>query len=304
MPLAGRFAPSPTGPLHLGSLATALASWLDARANGYAWYVRMEDLDAPREEPGAAETILAQLRHHGLTWDHWRLTEDRGSVGHCGVLFQRDRLAVYQKVLAQLVAEGRAYPCTCSRKKLQSAVDFGKTSHNPDGEILYPGFCRPAITPGDLSARPSTDPDRFQDDGMSWRFRNDNEDDFVLKRADGFWSYNFAVVIDDAFQGITDIIRGDDLIHAAPRHTALRKALGYPEPRLMHVPVVRNDQGEKLSKQTLALPLRTDNSETIRLQLECAWSHLELTMPMRWIARVRPMWRRHYREHFHRLPTY
>ena len=304
MPLAGRFAPSPTGPLHLGSLATALASWLDARANGYAWYVRMEDLDAPREEPGAAETILEQLRHHGLTWDHWCLTEDRGSVGHGGVLFQRERLAVYHEVLAQLVAEGRAYPCTCSRKKLQSAVDYGKTSHNPDGEILYPGFCRPAIPPGDLSDHPSTGPDRLQDDGMSWRFRNDNGDDFVLKRADGFWAYNFAVVIDDAFQGITDIIRGDDLIHAAPRHAALRKALGYPEPRLTHVPVVRNDQGEKLSKQTLAMPLRTDNSETIRLQLECAWSHLELTMPIRWIARVRPMWRRHYLEHFHRPPTY
>ena len=304
MPLAGRFAPSPTGPLHLGSLATALASWLDARANGYAWYVRMEDLDAPREEPGAAATILEQLRHHGLTWDHWCLAEDDGSTGQRGVLFQRGRLAVYQKVLAQLIAQGRAYPCSCSRKKLQSAVDYGKASYNPDGEILYPGFCRPSLAAADPLARPSMNSNRFQDDGMSWRFRNDNGDDFVLKRADGFWAYNFAVVIDDAFQDITDIIRGDDLIHAGPRHTALRKALGYPEPRLMHVPVVRNDLGEKLSKQTLAMPLRTDNSETIRLQLECAWSHLELTMPMRWIARVRPTWRRHYREHFHRLPTY
>lgn len=303
MPQAGRFAPSPTGPLHLGSLATALASWLDARANGYAWYVRMEDLDTPREDPGAAQIILEQLRRHGLTWDHWSLPQDRAPETQHGVLFQQDRLAVYQDVLDGLVAEGRAYPCTCSRKKLQIAVDSGKTRHNPDGEILYPGFCRPAVTTTDRPTSPPVDRARFQQEGTSWRFRNDNGDDFVLKRADGFWAYNFAVVIDDAFQGITDIVRGDDLFHAAPRHAALRKALGYPEPRLLHVPVVRNDQGEKLSKQTLALPLRTDNSETIRLQLECAWSHLELTMPIRWLARVRPMWQRHYREHFHRLPT-
>ena len=138
--------------------------------------------------------------------------------------------------------------------------------------------------------------------GLSWRFRNDNGDDFVIKRADGIWAYNFAVVIDDAHQGVMRIVRGDDLFYAAPRHSALRRALHLVEPTLMHVPVVRNDHGEKLSKQTLALPLRTDNRETIRLQLECAWSHLELTMPIRWIARVRPVWRRHYLQLFNRAP--
>lgn len=311
MPLRGRFAPSPTGPLHMGSLATALASWLDARSNGYEWLVRIEDIDTPREEPGAAAQILHQLKSHGLHWDYWN---GDGSVAE-GILYQSHRDTAYREVLISLIARGLAYPCTCSRKKLQYAVDAGKTKHNPDGEILYPGYCRPAaeysvkqeearaalhaalqatplgLKPSAHQAQANKQADmlfREQDhEGVSWRFRNPNGDDFVLRRADGFWAYHLAAVTDDEFQGITTIVRGDDLLHAAPRHTVLRAALGYAEPKVFHVPVVRNDLGEKLSKQTLAMPLRTDNAETIRLQLECAWSHLELTMPIGWVERVR-----------------
>ena len=272
----------------MGSLVTALASWLDARTGGYRWLVRIEDLDSPREEPGAAAEILYQLRCHGLIWDVW--------TGSCrdadGVLYQSDRTTAYQSALRALITAGRAYPCTCSRKRLQVAVDLGKTFYNPDGEIIYPGFCRPA---GSAVPRQS-DPDSIMNEhdrhGIAWRFRNDDGDDFVLRRSDGFWAYHLACVVDDAHQGITHIVRGDDLLCAAPRHKALRRALGYPEPQILHVPIVRNDSGEKLSKQTRAQPLRTDNADTIRMQLECAWSHLEINMPPAWVTRARPAWER------------
>lgn len=297
MKLRGRFAPSPSGALHLGSLVTALASWLDAKANGYAWLVRIEDLDEPRNEEGASQLILTQLKAHGLRWSPW----PSGAAGHAtpetrwtqeGVMFQSLRQSAYEAALVDLVQRGLAYSCTCSRKRLQHAVELGKTGYNPDGEILYPGFCRP------MTAEPRSIEDALdffrssQQPGVAWRFRNSNGDDFILKRSDGFWAYNFAVVIDDECQGITHIVRGDDLIHAAPRHSALRAALGYREPKLMHIPVVKNEQGEKLSKQTHALALRTDHPEIIRLQLECAWSHLELQMPVGWIERVRAIWDR------------
>lgn len=287
MSARSRFAPSPTGPLHLGSLVTALASWLDARAGGHSWYVRIEDLDPPREEAGAADLILRQLAAHGLHWDAWESDDS-----YRGALFQSRRQEAYLAALEKLIADGRAYPCTCSRKKLQYAVESGKTSHNPDGEIIYPGYCRPT------QLKPMTAPRaalffRQEDrDGYSWRFRNPNGDDFVLKRADGFWAYHLAVVVDDGFQGITHILRGDDLLHAAPRHLALRTALGLPQPVVQHVPVVKNEQGEKLSKQTKAPPLRIDSAEVIRLQLDFAWMHLELHMPQSWLARVRGCWLR------------
>lgn len=272
----------------MGSLTTALASWLDARATGGQWFIRIEDLDLPREEPGAATIILQQLRAHGLYWDRW----DNDDASRDGVLFQSRRVAAYQETLNTLIASGLAYPCTCSRKKLQYAIELGKTRYNPDGEIIYPGYCTPPHRqhrPLEAAAKWFDDTDG---DGIAWRFSNSNGDDFVLKRADGFWAYQLAVVVDDAYQGITKIIRGDDLFHAAPRQTALRNALGFTEPEVFHVPVVKNEQGEKLSKQTKAMPLRTDNAGTIRLQLECAWSHLELTMSARWIARVRPIYDR------------
>lgn len=284
----GRFAPSPTGPLHIGSLVTALASWLDARANGHLWYVRIEDVDHAREEPGASELILEQLQMHGLHWDHWT---GEGADAR-GVLFQQRREAAYQKALIALIAAGRAYPCTCSRKRLQYAVENGKTKHNADGEILYPGFCRPASI---LTCSLDEAAQLFNlqsETGTSWRFLNPNGDDFVLRRADGYWAYHLATVLDDSFQCITHILRGDDLLQAAPRHTALRLALGCSEPVVFHVPVVRNEQGEKLSKQTRAPSLRTDHEDIIGLQLDLAWSHLEISMPMGWLERVRGVWQK------------
>ncbi len=276
----------------MGSLTTALASWLDARTNGYRWYLRIEDLDPPREEPGAAAVIMDQLRQHGLTWDHWA---HEGSE-HDGVLFQHTRHLAYEEALVRLIASGKAYSCNCSRKKLQYAVEHGKTRYNPDGEILYPGYCRPKD-----SAKQSISSAResflsVPGEGIAWRFRNDTGDDFVLRRADGYWAYHLAVVVDDGYQGISHIIRGNDLVEAAPRHSALRQALDLPEPIVHHVPVVKNDQGDKLSKQTLAPALRVSDPEKITMQLEFAWSHLELMMNVRWVERVRPTWERLIRQ--------
>jgi glutamyl-Q tRNA(Asp) synthetase len=276
----------------MGSLVTALAGWLDARTNGYQWYLRIEDLDPPREEQGAAELIKAQLRAHGLVWDFWQGAE----ADEQGVLFQHKRHAAYEEALKKLIAAGMAYSCNCSRKKLQYAIDLGKTRYNPDGEIIYPGYCRPKDANG-RSAEQASEAFRSADStGTSWRFRSGNGDDFVIKRADGFWAYHLAVVVDDAYQGISHVLRGYDLLEAAPRHTALRHTLGFSQPLVQHVPIVKNDQGEKLSKQTLAPALRIDDPEKIRMQLEFAWSHLELMMNQRWLARVRPTWERLIRQ--------
>lgn len=271
----------------MGSLTTALASWLDARATGGQWFVRLEDLDTPREEPGAADMILQQLKAHGLYWDEW---DDTASTE--GVLYQSRRQDAYETALHALIAKGLAYPCTCSRKRLQYAIELGKTRYNPDGEILYPGYCRPEA-PIERSIDAAKTWFRDTDgEGVAWRFFNHDRDDFVVKRADRFWAYQLAVVVDDAYQGITRIVRGDDLFHAAPRQTALRQTLDYQTPDVFHVPVVKNDLGDKLSKQTKAMPLRTDTSKIIHLQLECAWSHLELHMSARWVERVRAIYQR------------
>jgi len=283
-PRRGRFAPSPTGPLHLGSLATALASWLDARAEGYDWLVRIEDLDPPREMAGAADLILTQLSAHGLTWQ----TSLSPPAHANGVLYQSDRHADYQAALQQLIRQGQAFACTCSRKTLQQAVDNGLAHTNADGEVIYPGFCRHL----------QIDPDQ---PGVALRFHSNladdhsGEDDFVIRRADGFWAYHLAVVVDDAFQGITDIVRGDDLLSAAPRHDLLRRALGLLQPRLLHVPVMRNRDGEKLSKQTRSPAARIDAAEVIAQQLQTAWTHLETHLPMEWVSAARP-WMVHLEE--------
>jgi glutamyl-Q tRNA(Asp) synthetase len=283
-PRRGRFAPSPTGPLHLGSLATALASWLDARAEGYDWLVRIEDLDPPREMAGAADLILTQLSAHGLTWQ----TSPSPPARANGVLYQSDRHAAYQAAVQQLINQGQAFACTCSRKTLQQAVGNGLARTNADGEVIYPGLCRHL----------QIDPDQ---PGVALRFLSNaaddqsGEDDFVIRRADGFWAYHLAVVVDDAFQGVTDIVRGDDLLSAAPRHDWLRRALGLLQPRLLHVPVMRNRDGEKLSKQTRSPAARIDSAEVIARQLQTAWTHLETHLPMEWVSAARP-WMVHLEE--------
>lgn len=248
----GRFAPSPTGLLHAGSLVAALASWLDARAQGGAWLVRIEDVDLPRCVAGAADGILRQLAACGLVSDE-------------PVLSQSGRGAIYQAELDALADRGWAYPCGCTRKDIAQALAARGGTRARHGELVYPGTCRPAN--GGLQGRLA----------RAWRLdvgaassalglprltawtdrrlgaqRQDvatEVGDFVLKRADGLWAYQLAVVVDDAAQGITHVVRGEDLADNSARQILLQRALGYPAPAYLHTPLVLGPNGEKLSKQ-------------------------------------------------------
>ena len=242
-PYIGRFAPSPTGPLHAGSLVAALASYLDARAHHGAWLVRIEDIDEGRSVPGAAEGILALLELLGMHAD--------GEV-----VWQSRRKHLYQAAAERILEH--TYPCGCNRREIaDSRLGFA-----PDGAAIYPGTCRYGLAEGrgmrSLRLR-VPEPgyvvisftDRFA--GEVTQRLNAESGDFVLKRADGFWAYQLAVVVDDAEQGVTDVVRGADLLDSTPRQIFLQRVLGVPTPRYLHVPVVRNEHGEKLSKQTGAL---------------------------------------------------
>jgi len=238
----GRFAPSPTGPLHFGSLVAALASWLDARAAGGRWILRMEDLDKPREQPGAADAILRQLEALGLTWDG-------------PVLVQSRRELRYREALDDLRRTGLSYPCACSRREIaDSALGI-------DGAHIYPGTCRAGLPPGKpartVRVRTAGEPIRFVDrvQGECVQDVAREVGDFVVMRADGLFAYQLAVVVDDADQGISDVVRGADLVDSTARQILLQRALGYPTPRYAHVPVAVNAAGEKLSKQTGALAI-------------------------------------------------
>ncbi|MGF1642542.1 MAG: tRNA glutamyl-Q(34) synthetase GluQRS [Thiotrichales bacterium] len=239
-PYVGRFAPSPTGPLHLGSLVAALGSFLDARRHGGRWYVRIEDLDPPREMPGATDAILRTLERHGLEWDG-------------AVLRQSTRTDAYLHALDRLRADGLLYPCTCTRKMLEDSAPLG-----PLGRI-YPGTCRgrrfDAVRgPHALRLRTDDTPIQFADrlcGTVSQRLASELGD-FVLQRADGLFGYQLAVVVDDAHQAVTDIVRGADLLDNTPRQIHLQRLLGHPTPRYTHLPIVTNARGEKLSKQTFA----------------------------------------------------
>ena len=236
----GRFAPSPTGPLHLGSLLAAAGSWLDARAAGGEWLVRIEDLDPPREPPGAAGEILRALEAFGLWWD--------GEV-----LFQSTRVDAYEAALADLRAAGWAYPCVCSRKSIETA---NRRRGRPGGR-RYPGTCRTLPPSASRKTRilrvrttgeTITIPDRLQ--GAVAQALEEEVGDFVLRRREGYIAYQLAVVVDDALQGITDVVRGTDLLESTPRQAWVGRLLGLPAPRYMHLPVLTGPGGEKLSKQT------------------------------------------------------
>lgn len=252
----GRFAPSPTGLLHIGSLLTALASYADARAQDGRWLVRMEDLDPPREMAGAADDILRTLEAFGFEWDG-------------GVAYQSRRYDLYHEALGRLKAKGLVYPCDCSRKDWQAAARAGA-----DG-FVYNGCCA------------GLDPQRALHKTPAWRVRVPDEiigfddavvghyaqnlahdiGDFVLLRADGFWAYQLAVVADDAAQGITHIVRGQDLLVSTPRQLWLQRALDTPEPHYAHLPLLVNGAGQKWSKQTLAPALDLGAREALLRQV-------------------------------------
>ncbi len=244
MSYLGRFAPSPTGPLHFGSLVAALASWLDARAAGGRWLVRIEDLDAPREQPGAAAEILRQLEALGLTWD--------GPVH-----YQSRRTEYYRAALARLEAQGMTYWCCCSRREIADS-SLGLAV---DGARIYPGTCRAGLpagrSPRALRVRTDGGPIRFTDrvQGEIVQSVEREAGDFVLYRADGIFAYQLAVVVDDAEQAVTDVVRGADLLDSSARQIWLQRLLRIPTPRYLHVPAAVNAAGEKLSKQTGARAL-------------------------------------------------
>lgn len=246
---AGRFAPSPTGPLHAGSLVAALASWLDAKAHGGRWLVRIEDVDTARCVPGAAETILTQLADCGLVSDEEPVWQSR-------------RGAMYQAALDRLVSSGEAYPCGCSRKDIDDALAARGEHHKRHGELVYPGTCRDGLhgkTPRSWRFRVSSGVVRWLDRRLGPQAQDVEHEvgDFVLLRADGIWAYQLAVVVDDAAQGITHVVRGEDLADNTARQILLQQALEAPMPAYLHAPLVLAANGEKLSKQNGARPLDT-----------------------------------------------
>jgi glutamyl-Q tRNA(Asp) synthetase len=244
----GRFAPSPTGPLHFGSLVAALASWLDARAARGHWLLRMEDLDRPREQPGAADAILRALEALGLAWDG-------------PVTYQSRRQDLYRQAFERLKAH--TYPCGCTRREIADST-LGLAA---DGAQIYPGTCRgglPAGKPGRAwRLRVESNAVEFRDRVLGSQKQDlaTEVGDFVLLRVDGQFAYQLAVVVDDAAQGVTDVVRGADLLDSTARQIALQRLLGYAVPRYLHVPAAVNGVGEKLSKQTGAPPVNPARKE-------------------------------------------
>ena len=263
----GRFAPSPTGSLHAGSLVAALASYLDARSNRGHWLIRIEDIDEARTVAGAAEHIIQTLAALGMRSD--------GEI-----LWQSTRQERYNAAFNQL---GNAvYACACSRREIADS----RVTMASDGAAIYPGTCRHGLAPGRVprawrvrvpDANDSQTLIQFHDrwQGLIEENLAAHVGDFVLKRADGFWAYQLAVVVDDAEQGVTDIVRGADLLESTARQIYLQRLLGFLTPRYLHVPAVVNDRGEKLSKQTGAQPI--DTSKPINALMEAA-SHLGLML--------------------------
>ncbi|MDM0057091.1 tRNA glutamyl-Q(34) synthetase GluQRS [Variovorax fucosicus] len=270
----GRFAPSPTGPLHAGSLVAALASWLDVRARGpqARWLVRIEDADTERCLPGMGETILRQLTACGLVPD-------------APPAWQTRRVARYQQALERLQADGLAYPCGCSRKDIDEALARRGMPHQRHGERIYPGTCREGLH-GKAARAWRFATEKSEAGAVHWldrRLGAQRQDvraevgDFVLKRADGPWAYQLAVVVDDADQGITDVVRGEDLADNTARQILLQRALGLPTPGYLHTPLVLAADGQKLSKQNGAEALDTRTPQAALKALQAAAQALGLS---------------------------
>jgi len=295
-PYIGRFAPSPTGPLHIGSLVAAMASYLDAKVHQGQWLVRIEDVDVGRNVAGADEHILASLQRCGMLWD--------GEV-----TWQTRRYALYEDAVRQL--GGLVYPCGCSRKDIADS-QLSLTGRQAQA-LIYPGTCRHGLAPGKqaralrLKVPQSPHCVLSFDDRWYGHYEQDLTDevgDYIIKRADGYWAYQLAVVVDDGAQGITDIVRGADLLDSTPRQLYLQQALGLPQPTYLHVPVVLNEAGDKLSKQTgarafdtgadpaqllkeamlpaarfLGMEIQADTIASFWSKATPAWAQLLLTLP-------------------------
>ena len=303
----GRFAPSPTGPLHAGSIVAALASWLDARAHQGQWLVRIEDVDTPRCVHGAGQTILAQLAAMGMYPDE-------------APVYQSQRSAAYQSALDQLAAQGLAFACSCTRQDIATALAAGGHTRQRHGELVYPGTCRQGLQSRNVRAwrfltekveqkvplrqqtrRPSAI-DSIARQTIHWtdrRLGTQSQNvshavgDFVLKRADGLWAYQLAVVVDDAAQGITHVVRGEDLADNTARQIMLQQALGLAQPQYLHTPLVLGASGEKLSKQNNASAVDMVRPLAV---LEQAGKALGLTTPLQadtpagWLQQAVPQW--------------
>ena len=267
MTYRGRFAPSPTGPLHFGSLVSALASWLDARAHRGTWLVRIEDIDGPRTVPGAAEDILATLARFGMHADETPV-------------WQSQRMPRYAQALEQLKSTGLIYPCGCTRKEMADSLLH---AHARNTTLAYPGTCRHGLNGKPARAWRLRVPDgdaavmTFEDRWQRAQTQNlaTEVGDFVLRRADDQWAYQLAVVVDDADENITHIVRGVDLMDSTARQIFLQHCLGVPTPQYLHVPVVTNEHGEKLSKQNGATALDSDKPLEA---LHAAARHLQLEL--------------------------
>jgi glutamyl-Q tRNA(Asp) synthetase len=256
--IAGRFAPSPTGPLHFGSLLAAAGSWIFARAAGGRWLLRIEDLDRPRVVPGSADELMAALERYGLEWD--------GTP-----MWQSQRTAAYESALARLRESGQVYDCGCSRADLQRAPSAA--AGDPADDRIYPGTCRHGIPEGRVPRAV-----RFRvphgvisfDDLVCGSVAEEvakSTGDFVVRRADGLFAYQLAVVVDDAEQGVTQVVRGADLLTSTPRQIALQRALSLSTPQYGHLPLIVTTGGAKLGKRDGALPLPTLDEARVRATL-------------------------------------
>jgi glutamyl-Q tRNA(Asp) synthetase len=277
MSRTGRFAPSPTGPLHAGSLVAALGSWLDVRARGPGarWLVRIEDADTERCLPGMGEQILAQLAACGLFPDE-------------APVWQTRRTQPYEEALLHLKAHGWAYPCGCTRKDIETALMQQGMAHARHGERIYPGTCRDGLhgkparawrfATAAFEADRAPGPVHWQDRRLGDQDQRVAAEvgDFVLRRADGPWAYQLAVVVDDAAQGVTDVVRGADLADNTARQILLQRALGLPTPSYLHTPLVAGEDGEKLSKQNGAAPLLLATPADVLAALDAAAAVLGL----------------------------
>lgn len=278
MTRTGRFAPSPTGPLHFGSLVAAVASYCDARAAGGAWLLRIEDIDPPREAAGAADRILRQLETYGLTWDG-------------PVLYQHRRTEAYVEAISRLQAQGDVFWCTCSRTDLARA----------GGGALYPGTCRAFTAPrADAAVRLHVPAGiiRFTDRVFGPREEDvaGSVGDFVIRRRDGLFAYQLAVVVDDAAQGVTDVVRGADLLDNTPRQILLQQRLGLPTPTHAHLPLATHADGQKLSKQTFAREIPVPALPRLLWQAldflgQCPPQELENALPEEIVAWAVRHWR-------------